>query len=524
MSGRPGVLRRLRGVLLLAFAIALAAGVLVTAGATLLAHARGATAPPADRRFFVVARGPLAEATRAGLATHPEIQISAEHSIDQLLGETLRARSEGESMRVLEVTVARVPGEDLPETVATLQQIEGVVEVIALDAPAPAAPPSAARQTIVGGALVVVGCALFVAGLLLTATMAVRESSDEIAVRYLLGSEPRSLWRPLGALLGVAALAGTLGAVVATYLVASLLDTSPEPLVTGVAAAGLAPASRAGLFVATCVFVLGAVGSAALAARRAVLRVATEPFRLVGLLLAVLLAGNALASAAPSPPSDWQVLRGVAREIADCRRGLRDAQRALAETEIAALHAYARQDAVLLRLAAVQREQDARVLAHWQESCASLGARRDDLRLLHRASLSPAPPIAPRRPPATGGVAVAFGEAGLPGKPHAFRNGVGLRVRPGEVVRAAAAGKVVYAGELAGSGRVVVISHGRRTYSVYGKVAEELVVRGMQVEAGEPVANASADPAVIYFSVRERGKPVDPVAWLREEVERAPGG
>src|SRR5260221_4292930 len=142
-------------------------------------------------------------------------------------------------MRVLEVTVPRRPGEDLPEAVATLQQLEGVVEVIALDAPAAAAPTVMPRHAVVGGALVLIGCALFVAGLLLTATMAVRESSDEIAVRYLLGSEPRSLWRPLGALLGVAALAGALGAVVATYLVASLLEANPEPVVTGVAAAGL---------------------------------------------------------------------------------------------------------------------------------------------------------------------------------------------------------------------------------------------------------------------------------------------
>src|SRR5690606_25781323 len=117
----------------------------------------------------------------------------------------------------------------------------------------------------------------------------------------------------------------------------------------------------------------------------------------------------------------------------------------------------------------------------------------------------------------TGGLAVAFGEAGLPGKPHAFRNGVGLRVRPGEVVRATAPGKVVFAGDLAGAGKVVVISHGRRTFTVYGRVAEALVVRGMQVEAGEPIAAAGSGPAVIYFAVRERGKAVDPVAWLRAD-------
>jgi lipoprotein NlpD len=125
-------------------------------------------------------------------------------------------------------------------------------------------------------------------------------------------------------------------------------------------------------------------------------------------------------------------------------------------------------------------------------------------------------------------MAIAWGEAGLPGKPHAFRNGIGLRVRPGEPVRASAAGKVVYAGDLAGAGKVVVVSHGRRTFSVYGRVAETLVVRGMQVEAGEPVAEADvgtgSGAAVIYFSVRERGKPIDPVGWLRDDPSRADEG
>jgi lipoprotein NlpD len=150
--------------------------------------------------------------------------------------------------------------------------------------------------------------------------------------------------------------------------------------------------------------------------------------------------------------------------------------------------------------------------------------RRAELRLLHKAALSPGPPIAPRRPPVTGGLAVAYGEAGRPGKPHVFRNGVGLRVRPGEPIRSTAAGKVVFAGDLAGAGEVVVISHGRRTFSVYGRVAEALVVRGMEVEAGEPVASAAPEGSVIYFSVRERGKPIDPVAWLSDDPERATGG
>jgi hypothetical protein len=521
VNGRPGSPRRSQGIIALAFTIALAAGVLVTAGATVLARGSALAGPADAPRFFVVARGPLAEATRAGLGAHPAFSIVAEHGIDQLLGETMSLRTHSETLRVLEVTGPHRDSGDVVADVATLQGVDGVVEVIdlgAADAPAADEP----RQVAVGAGLIVLGCILFVAGVLRTAGMAVQESSEEIAARYLLGAEPGSLWRPVGAVLGLAALAGTLGAVAATYLGAGLLLGSAAGA-TGIEAGALPLGTRVGLVLGGCALVIGSVTAAALATRRAVLRITEAPVRLVAMLCLALLLGATQASAVGSVPTDWQLLRGVGRELATCRRGLLDAERTLAATELGALRAYARQDAVLLRLATVQRDEDARLVEYWRESCAALEMRRAELRLLHKAALSPGPPIAPRRPPVTGGLAVAFGEAGRPGKPHAFRNGVGLRVRPGEQIRSTADGTVAFAGDLAGAGEVVVISHGRRTFSVYGRVAEALVVRGMQVEAGEPVARASDEGAVIYFSVRERGKPIDPVVWLREDSEQGAG-
>jgi murein DD-endopeptidase MepM/ murein hydrolase activator NlpD len=512
-----GAVRRFQGALALAFAIALAAGVLVTLGGALVARARDLQAPvEGEVRFYVVARGPLAESTREGLSLHPEIRLIGEHSIDQLIGETAFARGGGDVLRVLEVAVPRRRGGDLAEPVATLQQMDGVVEVITLGAADPdVAPVLAGRFGGTGGALIAAGCALFAAGIILTATMAVRERADELAVRYLLGAEPVTLWRPLGAVLGATALAGVLGSLAAGAVVARVLAAAAPPEVVGTTAAPAAPGGLA-LAAGAVLLALGAVGSAALAARRALLRVVGVPARLA-LAALVLLAGAAPGSAA-SVPTDWQMLRGVGRELASCRRGAHEAEKTLAETELAALRAYAREDAVLLRLASAQREADARLVERWRESCAALEAKRSELRVLHRASFFPGPPIEPRRAPVAGRVAVAFGEAGLPGKPRAFRNGVALHTRPGEPVRASAPGKVVFSGDLAGSGLVIVVSHGRRTYSVYGRVAEALVVRGMDVEAGEPIARAG-DGGAIYFSVRERGKPVDPIAWLRGEPD-----
>ncbi|HEY8515186.1 MAG TPA: peptidoglycan DD-metalloendopeptidase family protein [Candidatus Binatia bacterium] len=530
-----GAARRMGGALALAFVLALTAGILVTAGGALLARARSlGDAATGDVRFYVVARGPLAEATREGIALHPEIRLIGEHSIDQLIGETAFERR-GDMLRVLEVAVPRGPDGDVAERVATLQQIDGVVEVIALGAvDVAAAPKASGRLGGAGIALIALGCALFVAGVTVTSTMAVRARADELAVRWLLGTEPVALWRPVGAVLGVTALAGVLGALGAALLVVRFV--APDAA-TSLASRGTVPLpSSLGSALAALVFALGAVGSAALAARRALLRLTAEPARLVGWAATLLLLSSVLTSAAvgsaatldasATVPSEWQMLRGVARELAACRKGLHEAEKTLAETELVALRAYAKEDAVLLRLASAQREADARLVERWRESCAALEARRLELRAQHRASLFPGPPIEPRLAPVAGRVEVAFGEAGLPGKPRAFRNGVGLRTRPGEIVRASAPGKVVFSGDLAGAGRVVVVSHGRRTFSVYGRVAEALVVRGMEVEAGEPVARAG-EGGTLYFSVRERGKAVDPIAWLRMEptaVQTGTGG
>ena len=287
---------------------------------------------------------------------------------------------------------------------------------------------------------------------------------------------------------------------------------------------GLPLATRVGLVLGTCAFVVGAVAVAALAARRAVLRITEAPVRLVAMLCGALLLAATEAAAIGSVPTDWQVLKGVGRELAGCRRGLLDAERTLAETELGR----SGQSPGRTPSWFASRPCSARRTCAWSSTGASPAPRSrcavPSCGCCTRPPCRPARRSRPRRPPVTGGLAVAFGEAGRPGKPHVFRNGVGLRVRPDEQIRSTAAGTVVFAGALAGAGEVVVISHGRRTFSVYGRVAEALVVRGMQVEAGEPVASAAEEGAVIYFSVRERGKPVDPVSWLRDDPEWGSGG
>ena len=85
-------------------------------------------------------------------------------------------------------------------------------------------------------------------------------------------------------------------------------------------------------------------------------------------------------------------------------------------------------------------------------------------------------------------------------------------------VRAAAAGRVVYAGSgMKSYGKLVVVKHGANLVTAYGHNGKLLVKQGDPVKQGQPIAMSGTDGAgisTLMFEVRENGKPVDPLPWL----------
>lgn len=111
----------------------------------------------------------------------------------------------------------------------------------------------------------------------------------------------------------------------------------------------------------------------------------------------------------------------------------------------------------------------------------------------------------PLSPPVEGKV---VGRAG-PG-----RRGVVLQARPGAPVRAPWAGTVVYAANLSGYGRVVVLDHGQRVHSVMAHLGTLSVETGMQCSPGQ-VLGAVDGAGRLYLEVRRGARPVNPLTWLR---------
>jgi len=97
-------------------------------------------------------------------------------------------------------------------------------------------------------------------------------------------------------------------------------------------------------------------------------------------------------------------------------------------------------------------------------------------------------------------------------------SGLGIAGRAGQPVRAAAAGRVVYAGGgLIGYGQLVIIKHDETFLSAYGYNSELLVTQGQDVAGGATIALMGNGPnrqPRLHFEIRRNGVPVDPLLFV----------
>lgn len=96
--------------------------------------------------------------------------------------------------------------------------------------------------------------------------------------------------------------------------------------------------------------------------------------------------------------------------------------------------------------------------------------------------------------------------------------GIDISGTPGDVIKAAADGKVMYIGNgVRGLGNLVIVNHDNGFITVYGHNRKLLVKTGQQVKRGEIVAELGDTETTsprLHFEVRRRGTPVDPLRYL----------
>lgn len=96
--------------------------------------------------------------------------------------------------------------------------------------------------------------------------------------------------------------------------------------------------------------------------------------------------------------------------------------------------------------------------------------------------------------------------------------GVFISGKDGEPIKAAAAGKVMYAGNgLRGYGNMVIISHDANFISVYAHNKSLQVKEGQSIKSGQTIAhmgNTDTTTTQLYFELRFNGKAVDVLPHL----------
>lgn len=75
-------------------------------------------------------------------------------------------------------------------------------------------------------------------------------------------------------------------------------------------------------------------------------------------------------------------------------------------------------------------------------------------------------------------------------------------------------GRVQYAGEIPGKGRIVIMEHANSIYTIYAGFSESFKSVGDEVKASEKLGFVEANHP-LYFEIRSRNVAIDPVKWLQ---------
>jgi septal ring factor EnvC (AmiA/AmiB activator) len=218
----------------------------------------------------------------------------------------------------------------------------------------------------------------------------------------------------------------------------------------------------------------------------------------------------------------------VKRELARKKEEVDDQRRVLAEVKESARKEAEKKKELL---ASLRREKESRVqaLKELEQAAQRLQKMMDEIA---RKALSK-PPEVPAGTglevmkgklewPVRGEVTGAFGKARHPEfSAEVFRKGIDIEAQIGEEIKAIEKGRVVFADRFSGYGKMLIIDHGNRYFSIYAHLSEIIKKNGEPVKRGETVGlvgdSDSLAGARLYFEMRKDGKSVDPLPWFRKQ-------
>ncbi len=215
----------------------------------------------------------------------------------------------------------------------------------------------------------------------------------------------------------------------------------------------------------------------------------------------------------------------VGKELARKRKDVDEQRRALVEIQESVRLEREKKREILSSL---RREKDTHVRALKELEQAALRLQKMMDEISRKSVVQPAPAGAGFEAmrgkldlPVRGEVMGGFGKTRHPEfSVELFRKGIDIEAPIGEEIRAVEAGKVVFADRFSGYGRMIIVDHGQRYYSVYAHLSDLIKKTGEPVQKGEPIGlvgdSDSLAGARLYFEIRKDGKPVDPLPWFKK--------
>jgi septal ring factor EnvC (AmiA/AmiB activator) len=122
--------------------------------------------------------------------------------------------------------------------------------------------------------------------------------------------------------------------------------------------------------------------------------------------------------------------------------------------------------------------------------------------------------------PAAGTLNSSFGRQEHPKfRTVTFNRGIEIAAPEGRDIVAVAEGTVIYADWFKGYGRLIILDHSGGYFSLYAHASEILVRPGDSAARSQVIGKVgdtgSLEGPQLYFELRHKGKPLDPLAWLQ---------
>jgi septal ring factor EnvC (AmiA/AmiB activator) len=99
-----------------------------------------------------------------------------------------------------------------------------------------------------------------------------------------------------------------------------------------------------------------------------------------------------------------------------------------------------------------------------------------------------------------------------------FRNGIFIQAGADLFAKAVHSGKIVFAEWFKGYGQLMIVNHGDGYHTLYGSLAEIFSKVGDIIKKGQVIGRVGNSGIMnepgLYFELRYRGKPLDPLQWL----------